>query len=192
MYTGVIETTGTVRAVEQNEQGTTIRITAETTDIDTADSVSVSGVCVTAESVDTDGFKAALSTETVTRTYLATLSADAVVNIERPVPADGRFHGHVVKGTVDTVTEIIAAERRGDGWQFRFSIPEGYEPYLVEKGSVALDGISLTVSDVSADTFSVAVVPETYDRTTLATKDSGDRVHFEADILAKYAASSLA
>lgn len=187
MYTGVVESTGRIQTVQQSEQGANIRIATETTGIDPADSVSVSGVCVTAESVDTDQFEATLSGETVARTYLDTLSAGAVVNIERPIAADGRFHGHVVKGTVDTVTNIVDAEQRGDGWQYRFAIPEGYEQYLVEKGAVALDGISLTVSNVSADAFSVAVVPETYDRTTLATKSPGDPVHFEADILAKYA-----
>ena len=186
MYTGIVETTGKIRAKQRHESGCRLRISADTTDINPEDSVGVSGVCVTAETVGTNGFEAFLSEETVTRTYFTELPVGAVVNIERPLPADGRYHGHVVKGTVDTVTEIVGIERRGEDWQFIFSIPEGYERYLVEKGAVALDGISLTVCDVTAETFSVAVVPTTYEVTTLSEKTTGDVVHFEADILAKY------
>lgn len=129
-----------------------------------------------------------MSAETVARTYLAELDLNGTVNIEHPVRSDGTLDGHVVKGTVDTTTTITANRERKNDWWFTFAIPENYEQYIVEKGAVALDGISLTVAAVDDDagTFSTAIVPATYRRTTLATKSMGDPIHFEADILAKY------
>lgn len=186
MYTGIIESTGTILAVNQYESGSRIHVSADTTNIASEDSIGVNGVCVTAESITPDGFKAFLSDETVSRTYLSELAPGTQVNIEHPLSAHGRFDGHMVKGTVDTVSKITNITQRGEDWQFTFSIPEGYEQYLVEKGAVALDGISLTISDVATETFSVAVVPKTYALTTLSAKAVGDQVHFEADILAKY------
>ncbi|SFC44661.1 riboflavin synthase alpha chain [Halobiforma haloterrestris] len=186
MYTGVVESTGRIRDVSRYENGARVRIAADTTGIEPEDSVNVSGVCLTVESVDDDGFDSFLSSETVRRTYLADLTPPAAVNIERPLSTTGRFDGHVVKGTVDTVTDVVDVTRLGDDRRFTFSIPEGYRQYLVEKGAVALDGISLTVTDCSEETFSVAVVPTTDEVTALSEKTAGDPVHFEADILAKY------
>ncbi|APW98082.1 riboflavin synthase [Halobiforma lacisalsi AJ5] len=186
MYTGVVESTGRIQDVSRYENGARVRIAADTTGIKPEDSVNVSGVCLTVESVDDDGFEAFLSSETVRRTYLADLTPPVAVNIERPLSTTGRFDGHVVKGTVDTVTEVVDVTRLGDDRRFTFSIPEGYRQYLVEKGAVALDGISLTVTDCAEETFSVAVVPTTDEVTALSEKTVGDPVHFEADILAKY------
>jgi riboflavin synthase len=186
MYTGIVEATGSVRTVERVASGCTVEIATETAALTPEDSIGVSGVCLTAEEVGDGWFRAFLSEETVDRTYLADLRAGDSVNIEYPLGAEDRFDGHVVKGTVDTVTEIVEIEQLGEDWSFRFEIPSGYEPYLVTKGAVALDGISLTVADVRAETFDVAVVPTTYELTTLSEKSVGDPVHFEADILAKY------
>ncbi|MFC7059302.1 riboflavin synthase [Halovenus salina] len=187
MYTGIVETTGQIRDVTQFESGCRLRIAADTAGLDPDDSISISGVCLTAESVGDGWFEAFLSAETVERTYLDELEPDEDVNVETPMPAEGRFDGHVVKGTVDTVTEITDIETLGEDWRFEFSVPDGHEQYLVEKGPVALDGMSLTVADLGEETFSVAVVPTTYEVTTLSEKQIGDPVHFEADILAKYA-----
>ncbi len=186
MYTGIVETTGQIAERRQFESGCRLRIRVETPGLSPDDSIGISGVCLTAESVGDGWFDAFLSEETVSRTYLADLSPGDRVNVERPLPSDGRFDGHVVKGTVDTVVQISDIESLGDDWRFTFTVPEGYEQYLVEKGAVALDGTSLTVADLTEETFSVAVVPQTYDITTLSEKDVGDPVHFEADILAKY------
>lgn len=186
MYTGIVETTGQITEKRQFESGCRLRVRVETADLSPDDSIGISGVCLTAESVGDGWFDAFLSEETVSRTYLADLSPGDSVNVERPLPSDGRFDGHVVKGTVDTVVEISDIESPGDDWRFTFTVPEGYEQYLVEKGAVALDGTSLTVADLTEETFSVAVVPQTYDITTLSEKEVGDPVHFEADILAKY------
>lgn len=206
MYTGIVETTAVVAAVDPLETGCRIRI--ETSDEDTLeheyeyelesqlapeDSIAVDGVCVTAERVTEDRFEAFLSAETVSRTTLAESAPGDRVNLERPVPADGRFHGHIVKGTVDTTTAVLGVDESGEGGEGRevtLEIPAGYEEYVVEKGAVALDGISLTVADVDDDagTFDVAVVPATEAVTTLSAVRPGDRLHFEADIVAKYAA----
>jgi len=190
MYTGIVEECGRVGAVTDRGRGASITVGCDTEGLDPDDSISLSGVCVTAERVGEGWFEGHLSGETLARTYLGTLSDGDPVNIERPLGVTDRFDGHVVKGTVDTVTEVLDVEDHGDGegWTFTVRTPEEYGAYVVEKGALALDGISLTVSDVSAGSFTVAVVPRTHERTTLSAKDAGDPVHFEADIFAKYAA----
>lgn len=186
MYTGIIERTGTVRDSELLQSGHRLEIATETTRLTPEDSIAIDGVCLTAEQVGDGWFRAFLSEETVERTYLDSLDVSDSVNVERPLPADGRFDGHVVKGTVDTVTDIVDITDLGEDRLFEFAIPSGHEQYLVEKGAVALDGIGLTVADLNPETFTVAVVPKTYEVTTLSSKEPGDPVHFEADILAKY------
>jgi len=188
MYTGFIESTGTLRRVDRTGEGCTVRV-ATTADLATGDSVAVAGVCLTVERLGDGWFDATLSGETVERTYLADLDPGADVNLERPVTADGRLDGHVVKGTVDATTKLVdVAERDADRW-LTVAIPDGYGRYLVEKGAVALDGVGLTVAAVDDDagTFAVAVVPATDRRTTLPAKRPGDPLHFEADVMAKYA-----
>ncbi|RAW43970.1 riboflavin synthase [Halorubrum sp. 48-1-W] len=177
-------------------------------------SISVSGVCLTVErhggagdaggdsaggdaggdsaGGDPDGtgedawFEVFLAAETVAKTYLGDVSEGDAVNVERAMPADGRFDGHVVQGHVDTVAEVRASERVGEDWLFTFSIPEAHGPYLVDKGSVTLDGISLTVAEKRAEAFDVAIIPTTYELTTLSGKSVGDPVHLEVDVIAKY------
>jgi len=190
MYTGIVEECGRIEAVDAADSGASVRVSCETGGLHPDDSISISGTCLTAERVGDGWFEAYMSSETVERTYLASLSQGEPVNVERPLPATGRFDGHVVKATADTVTTVRAIEDHGeDGdWTFTFEVPDEHREYVVEKGAVALDGISLTVSDVSDDRFEVAVVPTTYDLTTLSAKQPGDPVHFEADILAKYVA----
>jgi riboflavin synthase len=128
------------------------------------------------------------ASETLEKTTLDELGEGDRVNLERALPADGRLDGHVVQGHVDTTSEVRDVEQVGEDWTFTFALPTGYEQYVAEKGSIALDGISLTVADVDdADgTFSVAVIPTTYDLTTLAERESGDRVNVEVDVMAKY------
>jgi riboflavin synthase len=137
---------------------------------------------------NTDGgvFEVFLASETVAKTYLGTLGVGDVVNVERAMPADGRFDGHLVQGHVDTVTTVEAIESVGEDWRFTFALPDDQARYVVQKGSVALDGISLTVADRREDAFDVAIIPTTYDLTTLSEKDPGDPVHLEVDVIAKY------
>lgn len=194
MYTGIVEATGQLLDVDQHDGGgASVRIETTLDGIEPDDSVAVDGVCLTATAVGEGWFDADLSAETVARTYLADRAAGDAVNLERPMPANGRFHGHVVKGTVDTVTEILRVVEDGEGWRYEVAIPPEYADHVVEKGAVALDGTSLTVADVDrrAGTFEVAVVPQTRSVTTLDRKAPGDLLHFEADVLAKYARGSV-
>lgn len=184
MYTGVVEATGEVTANERTGDGRRLRVAIDAADITTGESIAVSGVCLTAERVGDGWFEAFLSEETVARTNI--WEAGATVNLERPLSLDDRLHGHVVKGTVDAVTEVVGIEQRGEGWWFEFAMPAAYAPYFVEKGAVALDGISLTVASLTDEMFAVAVVPATYERTTLSEMAVGDRLNVEVDILAKY------
>ena len=219
MFTGIVETAGEVVAVDADAEGRRLTIRApELDDLHHGQSISVSGVCLTVENfgvgdvaadddaaadndiaADNDAaadswFEVFLAAETVAKTYLGELAVGDVVNIERALAADGRFDGHVVQGHVDTVTAITAIERIGDDWRFEFELPAEYGQYIVDKGSICLDGISLTVADLdrSADSFSVAIIPTTYELTTLQEKAVGDPVHVEVDVIAKYVETMLA
>jgi riboflavin synthase len=190
MFTGIVEGTGTVAAVEVGSDGRRLRVEPDF-DFETGAgaSVAVSGVCLTVESHDEAGFESFVAAETAERTYLGDLAAGDRVNLERALRAEDRLDGHVVQGHVDgttTVETVASVDREGShgGWRYGFAHPGA--AYVVEKGSVALDGVSLTVAEVSADRFEVAVIPETYERTTLGTKAPGDPVHVEYDVLAKY------
>ncbi|OTF12718.1 riboflavin synthase [Halorubrum sp. SD612] len=201
MFTGIVEGTGTVRERTETDDGLRLRIGVDGfDDLHHGQSISVSGVCLTVEehgSDDggtTDGgdwFSVFLASETVAKTYLGGIEAGDVVNVERAMPADGRFDGHVVQGHVDTVAEVTGIERVGEDWRFTFATPEGHGDYLVDKGSVTLDGISLTVAEKRAGEFDVAVIPTTYDLTTLSEKSVGDPVHLEVDVIAKYVENML-
>jgi riboflavin synthase len=186
MFTGIVEATGEIIDVTDTEDGRRLRIQAAFDGLTQGQSVSVSGACLTVESFGENWFEVFLATETLDRTYLGSLAPGDSVNLERALPADGRFDGHVVQGHVDSTAELLDRERLGEDWAFRFSLPPELADYVVEKGSVAVDGISLTVATLSADAFSVAIVPETYDLTTLSEKSVGDPVHLEVDVVAKY------
>ena len=194
MFTGIVEDTGTVRERTETEGGIRLQIAVDGfDDLHHGQSISVSGVCLTVEAYgaegdasDGDWFEVFLASETVEKTYLGEVAEGDPVNVERAMPADGRFDGHVVQGHVDTVAEVTGIERVGEDWRFTFSIPEGHGDYLVDKGSVTLDGISLTVAEKREAAFDVAIIPTTYDLTTLSAKSVGDPVHLEVDVIAKY------
>ncbi|WP_049984372.1 riboflavin synthase [Halorubrum sp. BV1] len=202
MFTGIVEDSGTVRERIETADGLRLRIGVDGfDDLHHGQSISVSGVCLTVEEYGTDGegstadgtdwFEVFLASETVAKTYLGELREGDAVNVERAMPADGRFDGHVVQGHVDTVTEVTGTERVGEDWRFTFAIPEGYDRHLVDKGSVTLDGISLTVAEKRDGEFDVAIIPTTYDLTTLSEKSVGDPVHLEVDVIAKYVENML-
>jgi len=193
MFTGIVEERGVVAAVREESGGRRLRVESSLGPFAHGQSISVSGVCLTVETSGEDSFEVFTASETLAKTYLGDLGAGDSVNVERAMPADGRFDGHVVQGHVDTTTEVLAVEPVGEDWTFTFAIPEGYGQYLVSKGSVTLDGISLTVAalDDEAGTFDVAVIPTTYELTTLGEKEPGDPVHVEVDVLAKYVARLL-
>ncbi|QLG29130.1 riboflavin synthase [Halorarum halophilum] len=199
MFTGIVETTGEVLAREETEDGVRLRVGVDGfDDLHHGQSISVSGVCLTVEAFGEDGadggggwFETFLAAETVAKTYLGELREGDAVNLERALAADGRFDGHVVQGHVDTTTRVTAVEEVGEDWRFSFALPPEYAKYVVDKGSVTLDGISLTVADRRPDEFDVAVIPATYDLTNLSGKDPGDPVHLEVDVVAKYVENML-
>ena len=189
MFTGIVEETGTVVDVSDGPEGRRLSVAASFCDeLEHGQSIAVSGACLTVEDWDEERFELFCSEETLERTYLDAVEAGDAVNLERALPADGRFDGHFVQGHVDGVGEVTEREQVGDDWYFGFSLPEELARYVVEKGSVAVDGISLTVADLRADEgdFVVAIIPATYDLTTLSGKAVGDPVHLEVDVVAKY------
>jgi riboflavin synthase len=192
MFTGIVEETGIIEGVERNEDGIRLRVGAPFVP-ERGASVAVNGACLTAEHADNEGFEVFVSEETAEKTWLDALEEGDDLNLERAMPADGRFDGHIVQGHVDTTTRVTDVRQVGEDWEFFFEIPEGYERYVVEKGSVTLDGISLTVAEMDGGNgaFSVAIIPETYEVTNLSDKEAGDPVNFEADIVAKYVESTL-
>jgi len=195
MFTGIVEETGEVTVIEDGPEGRRVGVSASFCDeLEHGQSVSVSGACLTVESVRADGaaggeFELFCSEETLERTYLDEVAVGDGVNLERALPADGRFDGHFVQGHVDGVAEVTAIEQVGDDWVFGFSLPDDLARYVVEKGSIGVDGISLTVADRREASFTVAIIPATYELTTLSEKSVGDPVHLEVDVVAKYVES---
>lgn len=189
MFTGIVEEVGEIRAIEEKADGTRLRIDTTFDGLTRGQSISVSGACLTVEEYGKEWFDVFLASETVDRTYLGELAVGDAVNLERALPADGRLDGHFVQGHVDETATVSGIEEVGEDWRFYFSLPEDMGQYVVEKGSIAIDGISLTVADLADEEFAVAIIPETYEVTTLSEKDIGDPVHLEVDVVAKYVES---
>lgn len=189
MFTGIVEELGWVRSVTPNEGGARLVIEATSTlkDLGVGGSVAVNGCCLTAVEVGEGWFAADAVRETLGRTSLGELSADDPVNLERPLRADGRLDGHLVQGHVDATGGIESRESQPDGSsELRVRAPASVVRYLVEKGSVAVDGVSLTVVSVDPASFTVVLVPHTAEATTLGRKQIGAGVNLEVDVLAKY------
>jgi riboflavin synthase len=187
MFTGLIADLGTVGAVERDGDGATLDIsTSLAGQIAVGDSIAVNGVCLTAIAVRDEGFSAQAMIETLRRSSLESLQAGSRVNLELALRADGRLGGHIVQGHVDGTGTIAAIREEGFARILDVGVEGDLERYLVEKGSVTLDGVSLTVSGVSEEGFSVSLIPETLARTSLGGTQVGDRVNLEVDILAKY------
>ncbi len=187
MFTGIIEGTGEITAIDDTEEGRRIRVSAPFCDeLEHGQSVAISGACLTVERFDDESFELFLSEETLEKTYFDAVSVGDSVNLERALPADGRFDGHFVQGHVDGVGEVTSIEKLGDDWTFGFSISEDLGRYVVPKGSIAIDGISLTIAELDGTAFGAAIIPATYELTTLSEKSVGDPVHIEVDVVAKY------
>lgn len=188
MFTGIIEELGRVRSIERRGEGVRIVIEARTVTEGAAegDSVAVNGVCLTALDVRAGSFAADGSRETLQRSTLGSLRAGSVVNLERAVTPATRLGGHIVQGHVDARGRFLGAEDHGGSWTVRLAYPPEMARYLVFKGSVAVEGISLTVAALAEDTFEVAVIPKTWAVTNLSVLRPGDAVNLEADIIAKY------
>ncbi len=188
MFTGIIEETGIVKTVQRSGNSSFIRIQADKVLEDTriGDSIAVNGVCLTVTAIDGGIFQADVMNETLARSSLGGLGSGGRVNLERAMAAGGRFGGHIVSGHIDGTGTITAVERDGIAVWYTISAEAGILRYIVEKGSVAIDGISLTVAKVTETDFSVSVIPHTAANTILPTKKAGDRVNLENDIIGKY------
>ncbi len=194
MFTGIVEELGTVTRIERATESARITIHGPTVTSDATHggSIAVNGVCLTVVTHGEGAFSVDVMQETLNRSSLATLEAGDRVNLERAMSASDRFGGHVVQGHVDG-TGTILGRTPGERWEVvRFSLPPALSAYVVEKGSITVDGVSLTVVDVTDDAFSVSLIPTTLELTTLGTKSVGDPVNLEVDVLAKYVERLLA
>ncbi len=187
MFTGLIEDIGSIESVEAGDDGARLRIaTRLSPEIATGDSVAVNGVCLTATAVDPDGFETEAMNQTLNVTALGGLEAGARVNLELAMKASDRLGGHIVQGHADGIAEIASIENDGFARRLRVSLGPDLIRYVVEKGSIGLNGVSLTVSALGDDWAEVSLIPETLERTNLGGVASGDRVNVECDVVAKY------
>lgn len=189
MFTGIIQAIGNIAGIESRGEDSRMRIETGALDLDDVqlgDSIAVSGVCLTVVELPVDGFSADVSGETLSRTTLGDLAAGSPVNLEKALTPTTRLGGHLVSGHVDGVGEVI--ERRPDGRSERLRIqaPDQLARYIAEKGSICVDGVSLTVNTVEGATFDLNIVPHTLEETTLADFSAGRRVNLEVDIIARY------
>jgi riboflavin synthase len=189
MFTGIIEETGEVVEIKDIGEFRTIYVRGKSIfdDLKLGSSIAVNGVCLTARSIDANRFSAEMSRETLDRTSLGSLVKGTIVNLERPMRADSRFGGHIVQGHVDGVGHITGFNREGDAWILEVEYPAAGSRYIIEKGSITVDGISLTVASIrDSRIFSVAIIPHTFDNTNLKAAKAGDTVNLEFDVIAKY------
>jgi riboflavin synthase len=189
MFTGIVEELGKVESLERRGEGARLRIGCSTVlgDAFAGASIAVNGVCLTAVDLRPDSFAADVAPETMARTNIGDLRPGRRVNLERPMSSAGRLGGHIVQGHVDGTGEFLGLASIGnDNWWLRIRVPEQLDRYLVWKGSVAIDGISLTVASMEDRVMGVTIIPHTYENTTLGQYKPGDRINLETDVLAKY------
>jgi len=188
MFTGLIEEIGTVRKVSYENYGAVITVACSkiTEDMKIGDSICVDGVCTTVESFDLESFSFTSSAETLNLTTFKTLNSGKKVNLERALRPTDRLGGHIVSGHVDSTVEFLNKSSQGNSWLYYFGVPQEISKYIVYKGSIAVNGISLTVASIEDDVFSIAVIPHTLSSANLSNLIEGDKVNIECDILAKY------
>lgn len=188
MFTGIIEELGEVSAVAISGAGARITVSAPlvTSDASEGDSISVNGVCLTALDIGDGRFSADVSGETLARSTLGSLAEASKVNLERAVTPSTRLGGHFVQGHVDGRGTFLGAAPEGDFWTVTIGFPEELSKYFVYKGSVSVEGISLTIAKLDEESFDIAVIPKTWEMTNLSTLKEGDPVNLEADVIAKY------
>jgi riboflavin synthase, alpha subunit len=188
MFTGIIEELGSIASLDIHPGGAKIKISCRLATEDGADgdSIAVNGVCLTALEVTPESFMADVSQETLNRSTLGRLKAGSRVNLERAVTPSTHLGGHIVQGHVDARGTLLSADESGGFWTVRIGYPKEIGQYLVYKGSVSVEGISLTIAKLENDYFEIAVIPKTWELTNLSTLNPGDEVNLEADVIAKY------
>jgi riboflavin synthase len=189
MFTGIIQELGSVISLEQNSAGARLTVQCQEvlTDAKIGASIAVNGACLTAVQIAAGAFSADLAPETLKRTNLGNLERGAAVNLERPLAANARLDGHFVLGHVDSTAELLSLKPLGDdNWWLSISVPNELSRYIVSKGSLAVDGMSLTVAEIEGNVVSLTIIPHTYEHTTLAGYKPGARLNVEVDILAKH------
>ena len=188
MFTGIVETTGKVTRIDRLSESVRLSIAAGrvSEDVSLGDSIAVNGVCLTVVSIDAPELVFDAVYETLRRTTLGALSVGDVINLERAMVASGRFGGHIVQGHVDGVGRVSSMRPVGNAWQVHVDVDSNLMRYIVEKGSICIDGISLTVADAGNSSFSVSVIPHTWGNTTLSSRRAGDSLNIECDIIGKY------
>ena len=193
MFTGIIEETGILMSVKGGLSGSRLAVKADRVleDIQKGDSIAVNGVCLTVTALSRDGFTADVMAETLRRSNLGALKVGEAVNLERALAANGRFGGHIVSGHVDNLGEIVNTKQEGSALWLTLSAPPDVLELVVKKGSVTLDGVSLTVAERTERTFSVSLIPTTQTDTTLLRKRPGDKINLETDIIGKYVRALL-
>lgn len=193
MFTGIVEEIGTVKHIQKAANSMQLTITAKLVleDIHLGDSIAVNGVCLTVISFQTNEFTVDVMPETVKATAIRKLASGTAVNLERAMPANGRFGGHIVSGHVDGAGIILKKRQMENAVYIDFQIPEEVSRYCIEKGSIAIDGTSLTIFKVTSTTMTVSLIPHTYKETVLGMKKERDEVNLECDILGKYVLHQL-
>jgi len=184
MFTGIVEELGKIKTITQNQLEITALKVLE--DARVGDSIAVNGVCLTVTKILKDGFYADVSPETIRVTALETLKSGSLVNLERAMSASGRYGGHIVSGHIDCRGKIKNIKKEGDFYILEFEIPSEYSKYVVKKGSITLNGISLTVASIEKNNIKIAVIPHTFENTNFKMAKIGDFINIETDILAKY------
>ena len=194
MFTGIIEELGSVRGIEERGENARIVISANvvTEGTNHGDSISVNGVCLTALDIQPDSFAADVSRETLLRSTLGSLRPGSPVNLERAVTPATRLGGHIVQGHVDARGRFTSVEDHGESWTVKIAFPKEIARYLVFKGSVAVEGISLTIAGLTDDHFEIAIIPKTWEVTNLSHLKPGDEVNLEVDVIGKYVERLLA
>ena len=188
MFTGIVEEVGTIKSVRGGANSAILEIAGSTifSDLKLGDSVAVNGVCLTVTSFTSNAFIADVMHETLNRSSLGALSVGSKVNLERAMAANGRFGGHIVSGHIDGTGTVVSIQRDANAIWYQIKTVPSIMRYVVEKGSIAIDGISLTVAKLSSNTFSVSIIPHTATQTTLGLRRVGDTVNLENDIIGKY------
>jgi len=193
MFTGLVEETGEVTRVENSGEGKTVTVSADKAveNVSVGDSISISGACLTVEEFDDSSLSFFLAEESLEKTWFSNVSKGDEVNLERSLKAGDRMGGHQVQGHVEAVAEILDVEELEEGWNMTFELPESLSNYVVQKGFITVEGISLTTTSVSEDSFSVTIIPETWNVTNLSDKGEGDLVNLESDPIGRYVEKML-